>query len=382
MKTTTKLFLINKLVIGGLLSFMLFFVTTLNAQNVITSVFVDDFERTDFDKGGMPETNYGITKQVIAGASPADPELRNEAAYGTRLRIANKKPDVGRVWVSGELSAYLPLFNTKLKNTEAESVIWTYNVRNNSTATYLGFDDNQRGFATVLLADGSDFSVASGYAIAYWGAKSDDTENASVIRSFRLIKFSGGLNANSKITTLIEESDNMTTTASGYYSIKLTYAPGSDTWELFKRLDASSSSGTHLDPLDEETKAYSLVGSVVDNTYTSTEMNHFGFLNNYEGTGDYIQNYDNYRVRVVNTETSTSVNNKYNKQFYTLNQSHAGVSITGENLTITLFDMSGSVIKQKEISGTHRINNIRKGLYILKLKSAFGQQETVKLQIQ
>lgn len=334
------------------------------------AVFTDDFERTDFYKGGTPETNYNFTKQVISGSSPSDPSVSYTADHGTRLRIPNRKDGVGRVWVSGELSAYLPPFKRRLKDIEADSVVWTYNIRNNSSTEYAGFDDSQRAIATVIVATGSDFSQASGYAVAYGGL--------DYSKRFRLVKFTDGLDSNTKVEHILSSFGEMTTSLTGYYSIKISYTPETNTWRLYVRLD--SSSGTYLDPITDS-KAYTYIGSAVDDTYTNTIMSNFGFFLNYFGSGDYIQFYDNFTVRVFRTDTGTNLNKNQNDAYKIWNFK-GGVAVEANNVLATLYDTRGVIIASKKISNIDKFESMSPGIYILKLQHGIERPTIQKIIIE
>ncbi len=340
--------------------------------SIENGVFFDDFERGSISVGGYPMTYYNISKKVISGTSPADPEISVTSDHGGRLRIPNRKGEgnAARVWVTGELASYSSPFKNKLNEIDADSVVWTYNIRNNSSTEYLGFDDNQRAIATILVATGSDLSTASGYAITYGGTGS--------AKRYRLVKFTGGLDANAKVQTIIAMGSDLASNT-GYFSIKATYIPATNTWKLHRRLDASSSTGTYKNPITD-TSVYTRIGEAVDNTFTTTAMSHFGFLLNYIGTGDYIQFYDNYAVRVFGGNSSGIKYNTYS-DFYKIRSMKNRISIEANDAVAILYDARGMIIGTRNIKGSGSFESIQQGLYILRIESNEGISDIRKVVI-
>lgn len=377
MRTFTKLFPTLRPFILGLFTYLFFILNPVSAQTVITSVFADNFDvtdtRTELNPGGIPETTYSIAKDVLTGTSPADPYLSTG-----RLRVANRKDGSGRLYVTGDLSDYANPFSPKLQETNADSLMWTFNIRNNSSVSYLGFDDNQRALAVILTATESDLSKASGYAMLYYGTSASDTENDPIIRSWRIAKFTDGLYQNTNIENIVERSTSMTTSTTGYYSIKIVYIPSTDMWKLYTRLDTSNSAGPFKDPITDPS-AYAFVGQNIDATFTDTTMTHFGFFLNYVGTGDYIQFYDNFELRSFKYDFGTSINTTNLKKNYTTTFLNNVLTVHAEKSTAILYDSKGVLIKQVSVNGISEFNIPDKGLYILCVISPEGVVSKEKL---
>lgn len=377
MKTFTKLPFNPPTFILGIFTYSFSIFNPINAQTVITTVFADNFEvtdtRTELSPGGVPETTYSITKDVLTGTSPADPYLSTG-----RLRIANRKDGSGRLYVNGGLSDYANPFSPKLQETNADSLMWTFNIRNNSSTSYLGFDENQRALAVVLAATESDFNKASGYAMLYYGTNSTDTENDPIVRSWRIAKFTDGLYQNANIENIVERSTSMTTSTTGYYSIKIVYIPSTDTWKLYTRLDTSNSAGPFKDPITDPS-VYTFVGQNIDATFTDTTMTHFGFFLNYVGTGDYIQFYDNFEVRSFKYDVRTSLNTPNHKKNYNATIYNNVLTVQAKESTAMLYDSKGILIKQVTVNGISEFNIPVKGLYILCVVTPEGVVSKEKL---
>lgn len=263
------------------------FSSNLMGQKV--TVFIDDFSNTDLSVGGIPTVPYMLSSTI----NPVD----CQKSSGT-LRISNGVATVneqtigGKTFLSAPLSGYNELFKSTLKDNSGE-ITWTFNFRT-SKSTFNSFviDRSNHGAAIVLASDKADLtdSQGKGYAVVF------SEGNTKV----KLVKFSNGFGSNTGITTLIGPSTESTN--ANYASYKVVYSPASDTWRLFYRIDGSSS--PFKDPsVENETIGYFVeVGSsVIDNTYTSTEMTHFGFLHNHGAISNANNTrviFDNYRVEI------------------------------------------------------------------------------------
>ena len=177
------------------------------------------------------------------------------------MRVTTPKSSITRNGVFGNLSAYLSPFVSKLSELDADSVVWTFNMRTNRS--YIsGFDEGSYGIAAVLLSDVIDYSSASGYAVICRGV--------SGTRSFRLAKFTNGLDADAKFTDIV---DGLPGDANIHPSIRVTYIKSSNTWKFYGRNDGTS----FTNPAQGE---MTFLGSAVDDTYVNTRMSYFGFFMN------------------------------------------------------------------------------------------------------
>ena len=175
-------------------------------------------------------------------------------------------------------------FNTTLTN-NTSLVTWSVNMKvsrtmSSSSNTYA---DGSYYLAVVLCATGSDLTAANtnGYALILQRS----LDNAAGVNpgAVRLVKFQNGIG--SQALGSIVSSALLTTpalnagaapsaAAPNNLSLKVTYNPDFDSWQLFYREDASAT--IFVDP---STGTFLSAGSaVVDATYTSTAMTHFGYL--------------------------------------------------------------------------------------------------------
>lgn len=256
------------------ITFLLLIQLSIVAQTAVgTIVFSDDFEGVNLS-GGSPPTSYSLLKQTISGDTPEDAKY-----YSGKMRVTAPKTSVTRNGVFGNLSVYASPFAPKLSEIDADSVVWTFNMRANRNYVS-GFDEGSFGIATVLLSDAIDYSSANGYAVICRGT--------SGTRSFRLAKFTNGLDADAKFVDII---DGLPGDANIYPSIRVTYIKNSNTWKFYGRSDGTA----FANPAQGE---MTFLGSAVDDTYVNTSMSFFGFFINCKSfTGNTNLDIDNFTVQ-------------------------------------------------------------------------------------
>lgn len=253
-------------------SFILNFLSVIVAQTgVETIVFSDDFNGTNMS-GGSPATHYTFLKQTISGS-----EAENSLYSSGELRIPSPAGSVGRNGVFGDLSAFSSPYSKTLNQIDADSVSWTFNIRANRE-TSSGFDDGKFGIAAVLVADKADYNTSNGYAVVSTGKTSSD-------RSFRLVKFTNGLNEDTKFVNIINVFPGG---ANLYPSVRVTYIKNTNTWKFYGRSDGGSFNNPGVG-------TFAFYGSAQDDTYVNAEMNCFGFFMNYKsysvGTNMIVDNF-------------------------------------------------------------------------------------------
>lgn len=354
--TTAKLF---RTVLFAIIA--LFSTSTMFAQTVETTIFSDDFGGDNLS-GGVPATTYSIVKYRITLDEPVDPNTTTTAG---QLRIPNRKATgaSGVNSVVGSLTSFLSPFTAKISEINSDSVVWTFNMRQNYNSSLSGFNDVQRGVATILVADNTNLSLANGYAVVNGG-------ESPAVRRYRLVKFTDGLYSNDKIVGLINGQtlvDNRE-----YMSIKVVYMPATNTWKLYDRYDV----GTFTDPT---IGTFTYAGSIVDASHTGKEMISFGFTNNYTGNVDIITWTDNYSVKTYKTEISTSVEAYKNNSFYKATIVDGAIKIEAENAKATLYDSKGQILKSFHVSNSAKVDINKQGLFILKMESENGDTYAEKL---
>ena len=241
-----------------------------SATNVV--VYQNNFTtatNTDLNgvEQGTPAVLWTATQNVVSGDAPALPFTTT-----TWLRInAPQTPSgaQGQNIVTAPLANYKAPFTTKLNEIEADSMVWTFNMRTNCSAGS-GFEAENRSASAVLVCDNADILAGNGYAVV---------NNAT--NYYRLVKFTGGLSANANVTTLastekLTKSDGTTATNNCYMSFRIVYIPSTDTWKMYYFANTENS---FVAP--EDVTSWILAGSVVDATHTGKNMTHFGFMNKY-----------------------------------------------------------------------------------------------------
>ncbi|HEY5592609.1 MAG TPA: alpha-L-fucosidase [Paludibacter sp.] len=322
--------------------------------NAPTTVFSDDFFRTDVSPGGNPATTYTLkntgTGILALGTARLTMSGPAEGTAGTP----------GRYFVSGNLSDFDEPFKTILKENKTDSLVWTFNMRTSYNNSLGGFNDSSRGFATILAADSPDLASASGYAVVMGG------EGSGSLARYRLVKFTGGLINNTNLTPLINGQTLGTTTSDwrSYVSMKVKYEPKTDTWSFYDRKDASWGDAS----INTE---YVFAGSKVDSTYTQSPMSSFGFMLNYPATVTIITGYFyNFKVS-MSPLTITGLGRVYVNNCI-IRDNKTGFSVSAKQAKIKVFDVTGRTVVDKYIDGTENIYLDSKGMYLIRVENNEG----------
>ena len=217
---------------------------------------------------GSPEVLWTNTKYNYGEASDCtDPTIQSELGV-PGIKEANSK---GRNILTAPMTGFETPWTSKLNELEADSLVWMFCMRYNYDYT-AGFDNQQRGIATVLCMDDADMMTANGYAIVN-----------NTTSYYKLVRIDGGLSANANVTALAS-TEKLTAheTITGlkankrYMTFFIVYVPTTNTWKMYYYINPSNS---YVKP--DDVTAWTLAGTVVDDTHVSKEMTHFGFMNNY-----------------------------------------------------------------------------------------------------
>ena len=183
----------------------------------------------------------------------------------------------GNSWTTAPLAGYLLPFNTTLA-LNGGLITWTFNMRTSVGAT--GFQNTQDNAVVILAGTNAAVGTAgTGYAVAFDPASPKNIE---------LVKYSGGLQG--AVTTIISSSAGIAA-ATNYASVRVTYDPATNTWNIYVRDDGAAAFANPI------AGVVALGGTAVDATYTGTPMSIFGFFSNHEATTfNFIINFvfDNY----------------------------------------------------------------------------------------
>ena len=290
MKTTLQSFFNAKAIPAFVIyAALLCFSVTAFGQQI--TVFSDDFNRgatpipLALSAGGSPSVNYTNTLVGIAAIQTsftAGSDYRVQIINGVTAGTAGKSFTMANMPVT-------PSYNTTLHNNTG-LVTWAFNMRHNrsSGSTMSGFDAGQWGVATIIACDNADPSNASakGYAVVMGGVGTKNT--------YDLVSFSNGLIATVNLTTLIT---GITIGFKNVASIKVTYDPGTNKWNMYQK-DEGSAIGTTAYP-DPSALSVAAIGEVDDTAgHVDAALLNFGFLFSHGTTLNNSYFVDNYKVAV------------------------------------------------------------------------------------
>ena len=240
------------------------------------NVFVDNFTRAAVSPGGVPSVAYTTTITNLGNVG---------IGSGIFLRMRSDTTlTTGRLYT---MSTYTlvgnPNFYSQL-NLNPTIVNWSVNVRNNYNAILDGFDSGLFGQAVILASNGSNvLTNGNGYALVYGG---------SGTRQWRLVSFTGGLQANANITTILSTPLSPGFSDTDYLSLKVSYNSTTNNWTLSFRNDGNS------DWIDSRlTTGYSTPSSATNSTYTNVTLDSFGYFYNFGATPTLVNSlFDNFNV--------------------------------------------------------------------------------------
>jgi hypothetical protein len=260
-------------------------------QSQSQTVFTDNFNTSQ-------GTAYSVTNGAI-GTSTIWNMNRSGVDMGSRidnniLDCTNDGSATANVngWVFANTStaAFSSPYNTTL-NLNPTTVTWTFNMRQIRTDPS-GFGSANYGVAFILGGSSNNPSTAStGYAVALGQSLATDP--------VRLIKYNNGLQG-AIADIIVSNTTGLTDFGANYLSIKVTYTPSSDTWELFVRNDGLTAFA------DPSVGVLTSQGTAVDNTFTGQNL---GFLGGYwQGATAATQTafFDNINVSLASTNSTAS----------------------------------------------------------------------------
>ncbi|MCB0727639.1 MAG: endonuclease [Ignavibacteriae bacterium] len=233
-------------------------------------------------------------------------------------------------------------------------LVWAFNFRQSRTDPS-GFDGNNYGAAFIIGKTTSDITTGDGYAVILGQSGSTDP--------IRLAKFTGGVNLNSKFTNVISGGDY----ANQYLSIKVVYESAGDNWQLF--VDSDVSDFPHSDPRD----ASNLIGSISDNTYTSSSLVYLGAMwNHATGAGDSLITDDIYVPSAISSLLNLKVipEGYFNTGASVLNaRDSLKVILRNSSAPYTIVDSSTVEIDSVAFTGSFNFENAASGNYYIAVKS-------------
>lgn len=235
--------------------------------------FRDNFNRTANIVGSNPSPGPGST---YTGSIPINVTA---STTGSVLQINNATANNGNAFAASTMSSGFTSLSALPRWTQ-----WTFNMRISSAPT--GFD-NEFGIATVLASTTNDFDSSNGYAVVFG-------RNGNAV--FELVSFNGGLDADANMTSIISSA---AFTATNFASLRVTYNPTGNNWQLFLRDDGNSA---FADPSTGVTTQSGVTTS--NNTFTGVTANLTGYYSSYGTTDNVIGSWDNLTVAAVPEPTT------------------------------------------------------------------------------
>jgi hypothetical protein len=263
----------------SLLFFSLLFLINLSFGQ--TTVFSDTFTAS----AGTAYT----TATGAVGSSPAWSQTISGTDFGTKidaglLNLTNNATaaynNYGWVLASTSTTAFAAPYSTALVSNPGK-ITWTFNMRQ-SGSNPSGFSLGNYGNAFILAGTaGTTNATGTGYAVTLGNSGKTDP--------IRLVRYNSGLS--SSTTLITSNTSGLTDFGNQYLSVKVTYTPSTNTWQLFVRKDGS----TLVDP---NIGSLTLQGTVVNNSYTGSTLGIMGGYVNSNLTS-MTSYFDNVKVTVV-----------------------------------------------------------------------------------
>lgn len=254
--------------------------TTVHAQ---TTVFNDDFTTSTGTAFTTATGPIGTSTVWSFSRSGSDTGAR---INGGNLTLTN---DAGATannygWSMASVNAanFAAPYNTTLASNPG-MVSWSFNMRQ-SRSNPGGFTTLTYGSAFILAGTAGTTNVAgTGYAVILG--------NSGSVDPIRLVRYTSGIRT---YTTLLSSNTaGLTDFGNQYLSIRVTYTPSTNTWQLYVRNDGTTAFQ------DPSTGSLTAQGTVVNNTSTSTNMPMMGTYWNSALTASQTAIFDNVKVAVT-----------------------------------------------------------------------------------
>ncbi|GAP42621.1 protein containing Por secretion system C-terminal sorting domain [Lentimicrobium saccharophilum] len=254
-----------------------------------TTVFSDDFSTdqstTWTTSGQIGSSAFSVSRSgadwgARRNTSPAQLEITNDVGA-----TANA---TGWAFAYAVTSSFSSPYNTTLSSNPG-LVTWYFNIRQPRTDP-AGFGSGSYGAAYILAGSSTTaYNAGTGYAIALGQSGNID--------AIRLVKYSAGITSLTNI--IASNTSGLTDFGTEYVSVKVTYTPSSNTWELFLRNDGTTA---FADPMGGTLVSQ---GTAVDNSYTSTSLAYMGGYWQGSTAGSQTAFFDNITVQVTASGANT-----------------------------------------------------------------------------
>ncbi|MFP5436573.1 MAG: T9SS sorting signal type C domain-containing protein [Bacteroidia bacterium] len=163
------------------------------------------------------------------------------------------------------------------------TVTWTFNMRQYRTNPS-GLANNNYGNAVVLAGtSNTTATTGSGYAVVLGNSGNTDP--------IRLVRYTAGLRTSTDMIS--SNTSGVNDFGRHYASVKVTYSPSTNTWELFVRKDSSSAF------YDPSTGYYASQGTTTNNGSTATALPLLGAFWNAGTKSKQTAYFDNFSISVA-----------------------------------------------------------------------------------
>ncbi|MDP3462009.1 MAG: T9SS type A sorting domain-containing protein [Bacteroidales bacterium] len=262
---------------------LLLMVLSLEGWGQIT-VFTDNFSTensaTWTTSGLIGVSDWSVSRSgadwgARRNTTPEQLELTNDVGATTNAN--------GWVFASVDAtSSFDSPYNTTLSS-NIGLVTWTFNMRQIRTDP-AGYAAGSYGAAFIIAGSTTTpQTTGSGYAIVYGQSGTTDP--------VRLATYNNGFQGT--LTNIItSNTSGLTDFGAEYLSVKVTYTPSTNTWELFLRNDGASAFA------DPESGSLTTQGTVVNSTYTGTSLGYMGGYWQGSTGGSQTAFFDNIAVKV------------------------------------------------------------------------------------
>lgn len=254
-----------------------------------TTVFIDDFSTnqsaTYTTSGAIGASAWSVTRSgadwgARRNTAPAQLELTNDVDATANV--------IGWTFAATPVSGFTPPYNATL-NLNPGLITWTFNMRTSRGSALAGFGaTNSYGMAYILSStSNTPNTTGNGYAVVMGGGG---------LNTISLITFTGGLQGTRAVVIAYAGAPAALT---NYLSVKVTYNPIGDAWELFNRDDGNTAFA------DPAAGTLTSLGTATNSTYTATSMTYSGAY--WQGSTAAAQTafFDNTKVTVVAGGTPT-----------------------------------------------------------------------------
>ena len=281
-KTIMKKLLHHYKALNCVILLLLLCTNSISSQTILTETFGTTAVPAASNYSGGTSTPSVSYATNVAGYTSVATDANN-TGFLNFLSTGTSK----RVSVAGALPTGTGLNGVLHSNTNL--ITWTFNMKSsrlstNNFSSSTGFPEAKYFSAVVLCATNQSLlsnspTPGTGYAIT---VQKSTNNSVSGKASINLIKFSNGIGdvalESSVVTRLIETPELVqvpsSVTTSNNLSIKVTYNPTIDVWELFYREDPILP--TPIAFVDPTSGTLTLGGSATD-IPTLTAMTHFGY---------------------------------------------------------------------------------------------------------